>query len=170
MGKQTNIKGKVIKEKEIYYNNFMIIEIDQSGKVEQLDTDTVVAYANDDVSGVVYIKAGTKRKIITYLRRTLIPQNDLYPIFFAILVFILIYKFKSDISVKIDEEYTGKERIILETLEKLRKRKSKWRGNILFGQIGKHSLAHTAAWRVHNMKQKGTYKRISEAEILHFLP
>ncbi|MBI3443590.1 hypothetical protein HY008_02880 [Candidatus Woesebacteria bacterium] len=148
----------------------MAIEIDQSGKLEQLDTDTVLACAND-TSRVVYIKAGTKRKIVTYLRKSLIPRKDLYPIVFALAVFILIQPVKQTMTLKIDEEYTGKEEIIKETLEKLIKRhmERKGQGMITFGRIGKHASAHQLAWRVHRTKQRSEVKRITEDQLLKLL-
>ena len=82
----------------------MTVEIDQSGKLEQLDTDTVVAFSND-TNGAVYLKAGTKRKIVQYLRTTLIPRKDVYPILFAIVIFLLIPSLDEKAILIIDEEY-----------------------------------------------------------------
>ena len=49
----------------------------------------------------------------------------------------------ADAIMRIDEEYTGKEEVIKEVLEKLLLRKlgSKWVGSIRFGRIGKESEA-----------------------------
>lgn len=148
----------------------MAIEIDQSGKLEQLDTDTVVAYSND-INAVLYIKAGTKRKIVQHLRTTLIPRKDLYPIFFAILIFLLIKSIKAQITIIIDEEYTGKNDVIKETLEKLllKQFKENWKGAIRFGQIGKHSPAHTLAWKNHRQKSHAEIRKINKEEIMGLL-
>lgn len=148
----------------------MVVEIDQSGKLEQLDTDTVVAFSNSE-NGVVYIKTGLKRKIVQLLRTTLIPQKELYPILFAIIIYKLIEPLDHKIILKIDEEYTGKEEIIKETLEKLLKRKfgKKWQGEIRFGNIGKLSNAHKLAWRIHRNKNIKGIKKITENEILSLL-
>lgn len=148
----------------------MVVEIDQSGKLEQLDTDTVVAFSND-TSDLVLIKAGTKRKIVQHLRTTLLPHKDLYPILFAIVIFILIKPLNSLVILKIDEEYTGKEAVIKETLEKLLIRRFgiKWQGVINFGRIGKHSNAHSLAWKTHRSRKKIGVKKISEKEILELL-
>lgn len=148
----------------------MAIEIDQSGKIEQLDTETVIAFSNDE-DGVIYIKAGTKRKIIKYLRTTLIPQKELYPVLFTVLVFLLIESLDKKITITIDEEYTGKSEVIKETLEKLLQKRfrGKWQGVIGFSQVGKHSPAHKLAWKVHRNKQKTGIKRVTEEEILRLL-
>lgn len=147
-----------------------ITEIDQSGKLEQLDTDTIVAFSNGKHEAIC-IKAGVKRKIIQHLRQTLIPHKDLYPIFFAITIFILIKSQSPRITLKIDEEYTGKENIIKETLEKLlmKQFRRKWQGIIKFGRIGKHSNAHKLAWENHRNKQRGKITRVTEKEVLKLL-
>lgn len=148
----------------------MVFEIDQSGKLEQLNTDTVVAFSND-TNNIVYLKAGTKRNVVRALRNTLIPHKDLYPVFFAMTIFILTEPLDHAALLKIDEEYTGKEEVIKETLEKLLLRRfgKKWQGNIIFGRIGKHSPAHQLAWEAHRSKRRANIKRITEAEILELL-
>ncbi len=99
-------------------------------------------------SGAIICDIITKRKLITYLRTRLIPQNDVQQILFSILIYILIKELPpSDVVLKIDEEYTGKEELIEETLEKLLHKRSrgKWKGSIRFGRIGKQSSAHKMA-------------------------
>lgn len=149
----------------------MTIEIDQSGKLEQLDTDTVVAFSNNK-SGAIYIKAGTKRKVIQTLRTTLIPKKELYPILFAILAFLLVSPQNEKTStIILDEEYTGKNDVVKETLEKLlvKQFKEKWQGIIRVSQIGKHSPAHIIAWETHRQKPRTGIRRINEEEIIKFL-
>lgn len=149
----------------------MTIEIDQSGKLEQLDTDTIIAFSNAK-NGANYLKAGTKRKVIQALRTTLIPKKELYPILFAILVFLLVGPLKEKTStIILDEEYTGKNDIVKETLEKLlvKQFKEKWQGIIRVSQIGKHSPAHILAWETHRQKSRLGIRRITEEEIIKFL-
>lgn len=148
----------------------MVIEIDQSGKLEQLDTDTVVAFSNDK-NGTIYVKAGTKRKVVRRLRTTLIPRKELYPILFAILIYLLIDSLDEQFNIIIDEEYTGKDGVIKETLEKLllKRFKNKWQGIIRFSQIGRHSQAHILAWKTHRQKSRVGIKRITEEEIMKLL-
>ncbi len=147
----------------------MVIEIDQSGKLEQLDTGTAIAYANGK-SDVVWVTAKTKRELINYLRRTLIPTKDSWPILFAVLIYTTIEKLPKNVVLKIDEEYTGKEKIISETLEKLLGRKfaKKWDGKIHFGLIGKHSPAHKLSWEVHRKKNRQRVRSIKFEEVVKF--
>ena len=148
----------------------MAVEIDQSGKLEQLDTNTVVAFSNKK-AGVVYLKAGTKRKIVQYLRTTLILRKDVYPILFAMVIFLLVESLDKNSTLIIDEEYTGKNEVIKETLEKLlvKRHGKKWQGIIRFDQIGKHSPAHTLAWKTHRQKIKTRIVKITEKAVLKLL-
>jgi len=57
------------------------------------------------------------------LRKTFFPSHDLWAIIFAVVIFILTDGLGNGIVLKIDEEYTGKEEVIREILEKLLKRK-----------------------------------------------
>ena len=122
----------------------MTVEIEQSGKFEQLNTHTVIACANGK-SNTVWISASTKRNLIQRLRKSLIPRKDLISILFAVSVFILLDNLATlPDTIIVDEEYTGKEDIIEESLRKLLIDKSKrdWQGQIQFKQIGKLSSAH----------------------------
>lgn len=146
------------------------IEIDQSGKFEQLNTHTVIACANKE-RVAIRLAAGVKRSLIQILRKSLIPNQDFYAVIFAVLVFILLSELDELPGViVIDEEYTGKERIIRETLDKLlhRKTKGKWKGDIRFKQIGKSSTAHSLAWRLHRQKKKTIEKKVTQEDVLRW--
>jgi hypothetical protein len=148
----------------------MKYEIDQSGKLEQLNTHTVVAFSND-INDAVILKAVTKRAIISRMRKSIIPQRDILPIWFAIVIFILVKNVSSHAVLVIDEEYTGKEAIIKEALKKmLNKRYPRgWRGSIRFSNVGKSSPAHQIAWSLHR-KTKGTsYRKLKLENIMKFV-
>lgn len=136
----------------------MKVEIDQSGRVEDLSTGTAVAYANSE-NGALFVSAGVKRKIIINLRKqSFIPSKDLPAALFAVFIFILIKDSRVSI-LKIDEEYTGKNSVIGETLQKLFiLHRVKSVPEIRFARIGKRSRAHILAWRVH--KTKGRYQGV----------
>lgn len=105
------------------------------------------------------------------MRTTLIPQKEIYPILLAILIFLLTHSLDEKMSLVIDEEYTGKNEIIKETLEKLLLQRfgKKWQGTIRFSRIGKHSPAHKLAWKIHRQKLRTGIKKITEEEILKLL-
>ncbi|KKP47626.1 MAG: hypothetical protein UR39_C0003G0029 [Candidatus Woesebacteria bacterium GW2011_GWA1_33_30] len=66
----------------------MKAEIDQSGKVEHLNTHTVVSLANH-VSGSVYLSATEKIKLIKILRKSIFNRAEFIYKIFAIIVAIL---------------------------------------------------------------------------------
>ena len=75
-------------------------------------------------------------------------------------------------TIIIDEEYTGKDDIIRESLRKLLADKSttRWQGQIEFRQVGKLCTAHKLAWKVHRLKNRPLdVKKISEENILQLL-
>lgn len=148
----------------------MFVEVDQSGKFEQLNTHTVVACANGD-RVAIFLSAAVKRRLVQKLRRSLVPRRDMVAIVFAVLVFILLADLKKlPDKVLIDEEYTGKDKIIKETIEKLlsKRTKERWKGYIRFGRIGKSSPAHKLAWRLHKIKKKVQVRRIKEQDVLRW--
>lgn len=146
----------------------MRVEIDQSGKWEQLNTHTVIACANG-TSKAIAIKASIKRRIILKLRKSLVPKKDLIAVAFTVLVFLLLCELKYlPSTIVIDEEYTGKDNVIREALEKLLNKKTggKWKGKINFRRIGKSSPAHKLCWMIHRSKRFQKIKTISEVEFM----
>ena len=127
----------------------MKVEIDQSGRLEHLNTDTVIAYSNGK-KGSVLIKVGVKRELVIKVKKSAIPNDQMMPMLFAACIYLLIQKLDKQTVLIIDEEYTGKERIIKSTLEKLMG--NKWEGDIRFVRVGKSSPAHHLAWTIHRHK------------------
>ncbi len=149
----------------------MRVEIDQSGKVEQLDTDTILAYSNGSW-GAIKIKVAVKRRIIQFLRKTSRYGTDFSAELFAVTVFLLVQELSPNTIFVIDEEYSGKNKEISEKLEGflIQKYGKKWHGGIRFERIGKHSRAHFYAWEIHDKNRKLVTKAklIEEAKILGF--
>ena len=88
----------------------MTYEIDQSGKVEDTNKLTVVAYANGKIKSVK-IGSVEKQKLLAAMRaRDHSKRNYLYKIF-AALIYSLLADEKVD-AVVIDREYFGHEAII----------------------------------------------------------
>lgn len=148
----------------------MKVEVDQSGRVEDLSTGTAVAFSNGK-SGAVFVSAGVKRRIIVYVRQnSLVSSSDIPAILFSILVYILIADFELT-ALNIDEEYTGKHSIIEETINKLYVRFGVRRiPNLLFVRIGKRSPAHKLAWEAHRSKGRlKIVRKLREKELLKLI-
>lgn len=147
----------------------MITEIDQSGKLEQLNTHTVISIANH-LGGSVYISSSEKIKLVRILRKSIVPRADLIPILFGVVIYVLISKLsKISGNIVIDEEYTGKERIIKETIDKIVSgAKIKKNLDIVFGRVGKHSPAHKLCWKVHKDKNKKAAFVLKSGDILKY--
>lgn len=144
----------------------MRVEIDQSGKVEQLDTGTAVAFANGSRAGL-FISAGEKRIVVSLLKKHPLYFQDFAPVFFAVLIYLLI-KDKGLTSLLIDQEYTGKEKTIEEILVKLFQGKKS--PLIQFGLIGKLAPVHLFVWKVHRAKNRNlVVKKVTAREILKLL-
>lgn len=146
----------------------MRIEIDQSGRVEQLDTKTVVAGSNDEQHSIS-LTAGIKRRLKRHLRKTLFPTRDFPVILFSLLIYLLLQRFKHRPTlIEVDEEYSGKEDIIEETITKLFKLRRQRTPIIRFIRIGKHSNAHRVAWKAHRQRKSPEGSAITETEILNY--
>jgi len=122
------------------------IYIDQSGKVEYTNKQTVVAYSNGQ-DKAIFISSINKKKIQRIFRAAGKPDLFTYKTF-ATLIYLLIRQDlnKSHVLV-IDREYTQKESLIKKYLvELIRKGGHDFDPNdIHFTEIGKHSPAHTKA-------------------------
>lgn len=132
----------------------MRIEIDQSGKVEDTSRKTVVAYADsNNKTKSVLISARTKRKIQEIYRTIGKSKLYVYYIFSTLLYFLTKDVDKNDLII-IDLEYPGKDKIILDILNNIRKEYKLSKLNIQFARIGNKPNAHYAANKVFNNKKK----------------
>ena len=121
----------------------MTYQIDQSGKVEDTNKLTVVAYANGKIKSVK-IGSVEKQKLLAAMRDLdYSKRNYLYKIFAALIYFLLSDE-KVD-SVVIDREYFGHEAIIKGMIIQLLNKNRKNVPEIQFDFIGKSSRAHKAA-------------------------
>ena len=125
----------------------MRIEVDQSGKIEQTNRDTALAFSNE-ISYAVLIPAGVKREAINLLRATGRRGKTLYISLFAAALYQLLkdHLDKVDIIV-IDVEYEGNEQDVKLTLLNLiwQRHPTYPATNITFRRIGKRSAAHKKA-------------------------
>ena len=121
----------------------MTYQIDQSGKVEDTNKLTVVAYANGQIKSVK-IGSSEKQKLLTVMRTLDHPKRNYVYKVFAALVYFLLADGAID-SVVIDREYMGHEATIKGIVIQLLKKNGKNIPDIQFDFIGKSSQAHKAA-------------------------
>lgn len=126
-------------------------QIDQSGKIEQTNKDTVICLANGTWDTIL-IKAATKRSLLEVFRRNGQPRNYILFTFCASLA-ILIERNIGVGRIVIDREYYGKEPIIKKLLEEMSK-KIKEKATLEFGLVGKTSRADFIAGEVFSGKIK----------------
>ena len=140
-------------------------QIDQSGKIEQTNKDTILCLANGSWDAVI-VKAKTKRQVQEIFRRNGQIRN--YILFtFSILLATLLKRNKNLGQVLVDTEYMGKDAIIKNiTLEVLTNLKSI--PDINFGFVGKLSPAHDKAAKISHNKLKAKYE-INSLKILKAL-
>ena len=121
----------------------MTYQIDQSGKIEDTNKLTIVAYANGQIKSLK-IGATEKQKLLTVMRTLDYPKHNYVYKVFAALVYFLLADEKID-SVVIDREYLGHEATIKGMIIQLLKKNGKNIPDIQFDYIGKLSRAHKAA-------------------------
>ena len=144
----------------------MTYEIDQSGKVEDTNKLTVVAYANGKIKSVK-IGSVEKQKLLAAMRTLDHPKrNYVYKIFAALIYFLLADE--SVDSVVIDREYMGHEESIIGFLIYLLNKTGKNIPSIRFDYIGKSSPAHKAALDVFRGKKEADLV-VSAKEVLRLL-
>ncbi|MGA9349863.1 MAG: hypothetical protein WBW48_13815 [Anaerolineae bacterium] len=125
----------------------MRIEVDQSGKIEQTDKNTALAFSND-ISYVVLIPARVKREAINLLRVTGKRGKNLYISLFAAALYQLLKDHLDRVDlIVIDMEYEGNEQDVkLALLNLIWQRHPTYpAANITFRCIGKKSTAHKKA-------------------------
>lgn len=133
----------------------MIVEIDQSGKVEDTGRDTVIAFSNGK-SRSIRISARDKRKVQVFFRSIGKSQVFVYRTF-AVLVWLLI---KNDLvkihDVIIDTEYPGQDSVIKNyLLGHIRTYYPNFSSkDISFMLVGKRSRAHVVAYSTYTKRRK----------------
>lgn len=149
------------KTKQIKY------QIDQSGKIEQTNKDTIVALSNDHNLAIM-VKAKTKRIIQTWFREE--KRQRFFPyLTFAALLAILIKMESPKSRVEIDKEYFGNEDLILERVTiYLKLLGIEKHPPLEWGHVGKTSKAHDYGAKMAKNKSK-INKVISLEEVMEIL-
>ncbi len=130
----------------------MKYQIDQSGKIEQTDKNTVIAYSNN-IQKSVLISKKTKRRLQETFRLCGFSNLFIYYVF-AVGIYCLIKDFKSKQSIIIDIEYPKKDKIILQIIQKLLTFYHKPLHFIHFFRIGNRPKVHYAAHDVFTGKKE----------------
>ena len=145
----------------------MNIQIDQSGKVERTNQDTILAFSNGK-SSAVRITGKTKRRLQEKFRENGEPRLFMIGTFCALIFLVIKDNIKEIDLIEIDKEYPGKEQYIISTLKKFSQNKSINLPVISFISIGKKSKAHQKAIEVFRKKSQPD-KIITLKEIMNIV-
>jgi hypothetical protein len=120
--------------------------VDQSGKVENTELKTVVAYSNGTSKSIV-ISGADKRRLQRVFRSISKPHVFVYKVFSCLIFLLLKEEMKSIDEVVIDREYTGREDLIIKYLVEFMRRGGDDLNPdcISFEEIGKKNRAHGRA-------------------------
>lgn len=144
----------------------MTYQIDQSGKIEQTDKDTVIAYSNGKPYAVL-IPRKLKRRCQEAFRLHGFTSVFIYYLF-AVGVFYALEKLTKGAQIIIDDEYPNREKLIKSFVQMLLRRNQKPQHAIHFARIGNRPSAHYAAKDVFDRK-KECNKRVTMADIIEAL-
>jgi len=145
----------------------MTYQIDQSGKIEQTNLDTVIALSND-IQTAIILPRKTKRIIKKIFREQGKSKIFIY-LTFSALIFLLLKLFPPKKKVIIDKEYPGYEEFIkLNIINNFQKMKIPQLPVLGFGLVGKSSRAHDYANKIAK-KIKKANKIVKLEEILKLI-
>lgn len=144
----------------------MKIEIDQSGKIENTNRKTIIAFSNG-TSGAIVISAKDKLAIQRYFRKIGKPRLFIH-ITFVVLMYLLIKgNIKNNDQIVIDREYPGYDDLIIKMLKNLLKTNpSIERLSVFIDQICKKLPAHDLAWNELQLRVQKIAKRVDYEMVL----
>ena len=144
----------------------MKYQIDQSGKIEQTNKITIIAFSNSKY-GSIRLKAKDKRYLQDIYRQAGKTKSFTLQIFSALL-YLLFERFKLEkTSVTVDKEYPGHEALIRSYLIQLSSKRRKIilsPDEIRFGLVGKGSNVHGVASKAFKLNRADF--SVSSKEIL----
>ena len=145
----------------------MHIEVDQSGKIEQFNKDTYIAFSNDE-QHCIKLPKNIKQQISFEYRRKV---HQLIQKAFAISIYYCLENYLSNKRlIRIDEEYPGWESFIKRELVNLIKNKHANfdKDVIAFNKITKDSRAHKLALRSYREEERPN-RILNKGNILRWL-
>lgn len=131
----------------------MNIEIDQSNKIEKTDKDTAIAFSNDKEYAILLL-GKTKRQLQELFRERGRPRIFVYRTFAAGVTLLIKDHLPKFYKIIIDQEYTGKERVLRSMIYEMLGRFHNELPEIVFERIGKSSNAHNVAYHVTHKKRE----------------
>ncbi len=142
----------------------MNIQIDQSNKIEKTNKNTFIGLANGK-SYSILIDRKLKRKLQEEFRKQGKPKLFVYRTFIAGVVLLIKYaKLDNVQEIIIDEEYSGKEKVLKSMFLEMWSRYYGEIPEVSFERIGKKSKAHYACY--YSMKgERKINKKIDYQEL-----
>lgn len=126
-----------------------IYEVDQSGRIEQTNKITIIAFSNSR-KGTIKVSSQDKRKLQNIFRKAGKSRVFVLQVFAATL-YLLLEKFKIEKKlILIDQEYQGYDNLIRSYLIQLSQKRGKIildPDNIRFGLVGKTSNVHSLGYQ-----------------------
>ena len=141
----------------------MKIEVDQSGKIEDTNRLTIVAYSNGYAKSLM-ITAKVKKSVQSIFRKIKQPKTFISKLFAAAIFMLIKEKYKKIDTLIIDNEYPGHEKIIKRYLIEYIEQSGLDPDNIniYIRSIGRKSKAHSAAWQAFHSKKADIKASIQE--------
>lgn len=132
----------------------MVVFIDQSGKIEETQRDTIIAFS-DSKTKAVRIQRRTKRKLQLLFRQIGKPRLFVLRVFCAAIFLLLKEDILKITSIVIDREYPGHEDLIRSILREFLKQSSvKQMPHIRFALLGKNHRVHIKAYSVFKKEKR----------------
>src|SRR3989344_4762437 len=131
----------------------MKIEIDQSGRIEETNRDTVLALSNG-VNYSIRIHRRTKRKLLEDFRKQGKPKLFTIKVFSAGVYFLIKDYINKTDRIVIDIEYDGKSGLIKSMLTEYQSNKDEINEKVIFKSIGRKSNAHILAIEVYRRNKR----------------
>ena len=149
----------------------MHLTIDQSGKIERTNVDTVLAYASQSGGRSVRVPASVKRECLAEMRnRGKGKVTAVIQLFSAALFLLLEDTFDESTILIIDQEYPGHEGNIKGMLLRMASRRGIFlhKDQIIFQEIGKKANAHFWAYGVYAGKRRAD-RTLTTRELMELL-
>lgn len=146
----------------------MRIEIDQSGKIENTNRATVIAFSNNK-NDILVILSKDKKAIQRYFRKQGKPKLFIYLTFIALIYVLIVSHLKNRDQIIIDREYPGYEKLITSTIRKMIENSNIREVTVSVHQIGKKSKAHDLAWKELQKRSHQNVRLISSNKLIRVI-